>query len=37
MLFSCEQSSYLQYSDSEDLSMFFGGNDGDNGLDEVEF
>uniref|UniRef100_UPI0001A2C0D8 methyl-CpG-binding domain protein 1b isoform 1 n=1 Tax=Danio rerio TaxID=7955 RepID=UPI0001A2C0D8 len=29
------QSSYLQYSDSEDLSVFFEGNDGDNGLDEM--
>ncbi|XP_056107444.1 methyl-CpG-binding domain protein 1b isoform X2 [Rhinichthys klamathensis goyatoka] len=33
--FEDSQSSYLQYSDSEDLSMFFGGNDGDNGLDEM--
>ncbi|XP_073681831.1 methyl-CpG-binding domain protein 1b isoform X2 [Garra rufa] len=33
--FEESQSSYLQYSDSEDLSMFFGGNDGDNGLDEM--
>ncbi|RXN19880.1 methyl- -binding domain 1-like protein [Labeo rohita] len=32
--FEESQSSYLQYSDSEDLSMFFGGNDGDIGLDE---
>ncbi len=37
MLFSCKQGSYLQYSDSEDLSMFFEGIDDDNGLDEVEF
>uniref|UniRef100_A0A673GXB2 Uncharacterized LOC107749463 n=1 Tax=Sinocyclocheilus rhinocerous TaxID=307959 RepID=A0A673GXB2_9TELE len=33
--FEESQSSYLQYSDSEDLSMFFGGNDGDSGLDEM--
>ncbi|XP_050979225.1 methyl-CpG-binding domain protein 1b isoform X2 [Labeo rohita] len=33
--FEESQSSYLQYSDSEDLSMFFGGNDGDIGLDEM--
>ncbi|CAM4732080.1 unnamed protein product [Leuciscus chuanchicus] len=33
--FEDSQSPYLQYSDSEDLSMFFGGNDGDNGLDEM--
>ncbi|XP_026117006.1 uncharacterized protein LOC113095898 isoform X2 [Carassius auratus] len=33
--FEESQSSYLQYSDSEDLSVFFGGNDGDGGLDEM--
>ncbi|XP_016144901.1 uncharacterized protein [Sinocyclocheilus grahami] len=33
--FEESQSSYLQFSDSEDLSMFFGGNDGDSGLDEM--
>uniref|UniRef100_A0A8C1Q938 Methyl-CpG binding domain protein 1b n=1 Tax=Cyprinus carpio TaxID=7962 RepID=A0A8C1Q938_CYPCA len=33
--FEESQSSYLQCSDSEDLSVFFGGNDGDSGLDEM--
>ncbi|XP_059385531.1 uncharacterized protein LOC132119513 isoform X2 [Carassius carassius] len=33
--FEESQSSYLQYSDSEDLSVFFGVNDGDGGLDEM--